>query len=283
MDCEMPGSPYGAPESWELAERAVKGFAEILEKNRLRGTFFVTPESAIQQARLFGQISEMFELGMHFHPFNIPGSKKRFYLGQFVKEEQKKFLKEAKERWSQAIGREPKSFRPGNFSANDITFQVLTELGFRQGSVSTPYRKRPDFFADWESALLDPHHVDASSRLIQGSLEFFEVPVTVDPERKVKPNGCSYELRIEWGDLADHLITVKNTLRRLSRENAEIKSLVVMTHNLLDYSSRTAKEYRTLEELIPCVQNMVLKEGFFLYPTTIAELHRKADCMKTNI
>ena len=277
MDCEIPGSPYGGPKDWGLAERSVRGFAEILGRNNLLATFFITPECACMHRRVFEQLPPGFELGMHLHPFNIPGSKKLFFLGQFQEAEQRKILKEAKEKWTQIMGKEPTSFRPGNFSANDWTFPLLAELGFSQGSVSAPWRNMPRYYANWEGVVPDPHHVNALSRLTSGNLEFLEVPVTVDPERRTMPGGWSCEFRIEMGDVGHHLLTIKNSLIRFSAEDPEIKALVSITHNTIDYADRVAEEYQVLEGIIPRLQDLADSLNFTLIPTTVFDLHQRVD------
>ncbi len=275
MDCESPDSPFGGPENWYVAEMSINGFTENLLKYKQKVTFFVTPASVIQKPKLFFKISKIFEVGMHLHPFD-PITKKRLYIGQFDKEEQRKILKENKENWSYAIGMEPKSFRPGNASANDHTFPVLVELGFSQGSCSIPYRKIPELFADWEGALLDPHHVSPFSRLEKGNLDFLEVPISVDPVRK-KINGSPFELRIEHGDITYHSIILKNIIERFKREEIPVKSIVFLTHSSYDYTSPNSKTCRTLIDLILYLQDLIIKENFIPVPITIEELHITVD------
>ncbi|HOK56253.1 MAG TPA: polysaccharide deacetylase family protein [bacterium] len=276
MDCEFPKSPFGGPENWEIAEKSVNGFLEVLTKHCQKATFFVTPEVIQKKFNVFSEKNKNFEIGMHLHPFD-DSNKKKLYMGQMRKEEQEKVLKENREKWIQSAGFEPRSFRPGNFSANDYTFPLLLKLGFFQGSVSSPYRKMEKFFTDWEGALLDPHHTNEKSRLIEGKLDFFEVPVTVDPFRKKRIDGTSYELRIEWGDISEHIVTIENVLKRLKKENPPVKSIVSITHNTFDYTLKNSKYRSTLEKLILFIQELIIKENFTPLSITIEELHKKVD------
>jgi hypothetical protein len=276
MDCEYPRCPFGGPENWKIAESSIEGFLQVLLKYNQKATFFVTPEVIQKKFKVFSRRNENFEIGMHLHPFDRK-NKKKLYLGQFEKDEQKEIIEKNRERWMQSAGFEPKSFRPGNFSANDSTFPVLVELGFTQGSVSSPYRKIKKFFAEWEGALFDPHHANEKTRLLDGNLEFFEVPVTVDPFRKKRIDGTSYELRIEWGDIPEHIITVKNVLERFKKENPLVKSIVSITHNTFNYALKNSKYYITLEKLILFIHEIIVKENFIPLSITIEELHKMVD------
>lgn len=125
--------------------------------------------------------------------------------------------------------------------------------------------------------MLDLHHTSEKSRLIDGNLEFFEVPVIVDPLRKSRIDGTSYEFRIEWCDIAEHIITIKNVLKRFKNENPYIKSIVSITHNTFDYYSKNSKYPILLEKLILFVREIIIKENFIPFPITIEQLHKKID------
>ena len=223
MDCERIAaeSPPGGPESWELSERAIRGYCERLLDRGYKPTLFLMPECARQHVDLLGKLAERgVELGLHVHPQSLGDHRYQRYLGEYSADMQREILALATEMLEQAIGTRPVSFRPGNFSASDATYSVLYGLGFRQGSVSDPGRRVPRFAAVWEGACPDPHYVDPTDKLRAGNLPFLEMPLTTDPDRR-HPNGFPYELRIESGPFETwHRPIIEKRLQRLKRERA---------------------------------------------------------------
>ncbi|MBN1640679.1 MAG: polysaccharide deacetylase family protein [Anaerolineae bacterium] len=191
MDCERIAaeSPPGGPVSWELSERAIRGYCEALLAHGCPPTLFLTPECAARHAALLeGLAARGVELGLHVHPQSLGDGRYERYLGEYDPGGQREILDSAADPLAQATGARPRSFRPGNFSASDATYPLLYHLGFRQGSVSDPGRCSPQYAAEWVGAPPDPHYVDPTDRLRAGNLPFLEVPVTTDPARR-RPNG----------------------------------------------------------------------------------------------
>ncbi|MBU7004984.1 MAG: polysaccharide deacetylase family protein, partial [Theionarchaea archaeon] len=162
MDCERIASesPPGGPETWELSERAISGYCDFLLESDLYPTLFIVPECAKKHRPLFGTLSRKgVELGLHLHPQSFDKHQYCKYLGEYERDDQLRIIGESRREFTRALGAEPKSFRSGNFSANDDTFPVLDSLGFLQGSVSDPGRNAPGFAATWMGACPDPHWV----------------------------------------------------------------------------------------------------------------------------
>ncbi len=200
MDCERieKFSPMGGPKTWEFSERAIEGFSEILSAKGLLATFFIVPETAHQHRDLFLDLEKKgFELGMHLHPQSFDDLRYEDYVGGYSLEKQIEILREAINVWAEALGKIPKSFRPGSLSANDSTFKALYTVGFRQGSVSAPEREAPEARAVWRGAYPYAHHVHPDFRLVPGKLDVYEVPFTDDWDRGIAGGKSSIELRIE--------------------------------------------------------------------------------------
>lgn len=284
MDCErvqVHGS-YGleGPVTWEMSERAITGFAEVLLARGFAGTFFIVPETARKHTSLFLDLEEKgFELGMHYHPQLYRVSGYSDFLGGYCYEEQLRLLGEARDDWAQAFGRLPESFRPGNFSANDCTFRALYELGLRQGSVSAPEREITFYRAVWRGAPMYPHHVHPNFRLLEGDLDFYEVPVTVDPDpaRRVWEGTSAFELRIELAQASDHFLTIDRRIGEMIAGNVPVKALVSITHNMFDYADGGDERRKTLEAVTGYVREVAEGAGLEAVPATICKLHLMAD------
>ena len=229
-------SPTGGPVSWEQSERAIRGFADVLSKNDLVATLFITPETAAVHPQLFFELEQRgFELGMHLHPQSFRDNSYREHLGGYGYEQQVEILSQAQDDWAEALGRRSASFRPGHFSANDATFKALYDCGFRQGSVSPPEREIPHLRSVWRGADPDAHHAHPSFRLIAGDLDFYECPMTVDPALRIHEGGSALEFRIEWGTAEELLPVVAKRVDDLVERDVAVKTLVSITHNMFEF------------------------------------------------
>lgn len=280
MDCERIRrySPPGGPETWELSERSIKGFSEVLEDNGLTATFFIVPETAEKHRTLWLDLaSRGFELALHYHPQSFRDGRWKDYLGGYPYLQQKVQLKEAVGDWVKALGVKPESFRPGNFSANDDTFRVLYELGFRQGSLTVPGRNIPEYKAVWVEANPYPHHVSPYNRLVEDGIDFFEVPVTVDMEKRVWQGKNPLELRVEFAELEDHIETIEKWVRHLVEADIQVKHLAAITHNTFDYSDKSSEIRKKLEGIARYVYRIPEEYGLNPTPSTVKKIHVEVD------
>ncbi len=280
MDCERIASESpegGGPASWRLSERAIRGWAEALEGRGFRGTYFITPAAAERHSDLFARLEGRgFELGLHLHPGSFRDLSFKWYLGSYDYEEQVELLKLACEDWEEALGWRPRSFRSGFTSANDHTFKVLNELGFRQTSTIIPFRNRPEVYAVWVGAFPYPHHVNLSDRLAVGSSDPFEVPVTANWRREVA-EGIPLDLRVEARCPPEvHLETVRMNLERMVELNVSVKAIVCITHNTSDYTRAAERSRRVLEFLMDAIPREVRALGLEPVPATLEEVHEAA-------
>jgi hypothetical protein len=283
MNCEpvigTPGKqkgPAGHPQTWEQSARSIEGFCDLLQSMGYPATLFLSAACAEEQAPLLEELAERkIELGLYVHPPTLEGSRKpRFsrHLGNYNAADQRALIESATDRFYDAIGSRPHSFRAGAFSASDATFQVLYELGFRQGSLSIPGRNLPRDAISWNGAEPRPHYVNPSDRLHSGSLPFLELPVTSDPER-FYVRGLSYELCIENSSVEDwHRPLIENTLERLEAEQAPFRTLCLFTHSGLAYYRNDDQHSITVERLLEYLDTLTSR--YELVPTTLAGAHQ---------
>ena len=280
MDCERikPESPPGGPPDWGFSRRAIEGFRSVLAEEGVRGTFFIVPENAARHVNVWqGMDPEAFELGLHLHPQSLGDRSHDEYLGAYSADAQCNLIQAASDAWTQALGRRPLAFRPGNFSANDATFGVLSELGFTHGSVSSPGRCMPGFRAVWSGADPYVHRSHPYFRLIGGGLEFVEAPVAedltrfrlADPQR-----ALPHELRVEWGDAASHGLTIRNCLSAMLDARPPVLAIVGLTHNHEDYFSRDSCHVASLRAIIRHARQAAADHGLEFTPATIGQIRQ---------
>lgn len=275
MDCEARKdlATEGGPETWDDARRSIGGFCEALAAHGFRPTLFVVPFAAEALAPFLRDMGRAgAELGLHFHPqdHGYPD-----YLGGFPADAQRRMLAEAVARWSEALGRAPASFRSGNFSANDATFPVLAELGFRQGSCSVPGRSFTRVRSNWAGAPMDAYRAGAANRLVPGSLDYVEVPVTADWESTMWGGLTKLELRIEMVDARAHGFTVRKNVERQKAAGAAHPYLCSLTHDIFDYSD--PKEFRraVLDGLVGEIRGCAAAQGLDLAGETLADYAKR--------
>ena len=286
MDCERirQYSPPGGPDDWRLSERSIKAFARLLTERKLLATFFIVPEAAQEHRKLFLKLEkEGFELGMHYHPQAFLDGRYTKYFGEYSYSEQLEQLKKAQELWKSALGRMPQTFRPGNFSANDETFRVLEKLGFLQGSDYIPERNRQAYSAVWTKAYPFPHYTHLSDRLLPGELNYFEIPVVPYSTKQRVQTGLGDSdplyLRLEdigknYGSLQDSFRLIDDWIGILCQKDIYPKTIILATHNYVDYIKPDGLTRRNLIEIITYLKQVSGAFGLKLIPATIEQIHR---------
>jgi len=273
MDCERIAneSPEGGgPRSWEIGGEAISRFSEILSNEGFRAVFFIQPEAAERYAGLFLKLKDKgFELGLHIHPGNFRDHSFKKHLGSYSPDEQRHILSLAISDWRKALGFEPKSFRAGFFSANDYTYKILYELGFRQSSTSKPDRNLPEVHASWVGAYPYGHHVNPNNRLIPGTLELYEVPISVNSQKR-RTSGDPLDLRIEATcTLEDHEETIDLNIKKMLELNIPAKSIVTITHNTESFLYNQS----VLKFIISHLRRTATKHDLKIVSITLEELH----------
>jgi len=260
MDVEVPRQHPTAsgPEDWESSEAYIRAFTELAAQREFPVSFFVHPEAAATHAPLFEELKSTrraFIDGLHLHPWKFGDGKYRAHLGGMTADEQRAAISEATAVWQAAFGRRPLYFRPGTFSANDSTFQVLVDLGFRGGSVTAPGRVYLDLYSVWTGAVPDPHRAHRCFRQLEGDLPFADIPLTQDFSKLDEINGRYYhrDLRPDYDDV-DHLLLLKNIAEQLAQRQPAIPVIHFDTHNDNDYTdpeNRVRCNYETVLDAIP--------------------------------
>ena len=278
MDCEpvVAKAAKQAPKTWEQSGRAIEGFCDRLSSMGYPATLFVSAACAEEHGPLLEDLAERnIELGLYVHPPTLEGSRNPRYprhLGNYAEKEQRAMIESAAERFYDAIGSRPRSFRSGAFSASDATFQVLYELGFRQGSLSIPGRDLPRDAVAWNGAEPDPHYVNPADRLSAGVLPFLELPVTSDPDRFYR-RGFPYELCIENSGVEDwHRPLIERSLERLEADQAPFRTLCLFTNNAPAYHRADELHSITIENLFAYFDT--LEDRYDLVPTTLSGAHQ---------
>ena len=291
MDCQTPKKPGGGKDqTWEVAEQAVRGLAELFaERGLIHALGFCSePEVAIRQSAMFREMAEAgYWQALHFQirGYRPQGASQDYdwdrTLAAYDYDEQKEAIQIAKDEWEQALGMEAQDFGACCAAANDYTFPILAELGFRQCYCSGPGRYNPDAGQVWWGAFPHSHHVSSKSRLVCGELDLYEFTVT----RSLKPVPgpapgtwrvqdfrAEYEMGFdEIMELADASIT-----DMLMRDHP-ILYIHAPTHNTWDVGDRTSPRRKAIETTIDVVYALAEKHGLDLVPATLKDMHEEAD------
>ena len=274
MNCEPPKSrtAKSGPDSWEMSARSIEGFCIRLGRAGYRPSLFSSLACVEEQTPLLEDVTKRGgEIGLFLHPPQIGDGRFKRHLGQYSADDQRSLIDHHAERFADYLGSRPRSFRSGHFSANNDTFRILFDLGFRQGSLSEPGRVLPNREAVWTNAPLNPHYVNQDQKIETGELPFLELPVTTDPEMEIA-RGVPYTLQIEAGTVeAFHRPILDAYFERMARQPKPFLNLVFYTCNSIDYYQEDNQHARTLELLLD--ELALLSERFTLMPVTMFQAH----------
>jgi len=283
MDCEPTTATTHpsatGPRDWAHGERAVRGYRDIAAEYGFPVTFFVHPETATAQAEMFNDLAgQGCCLGLHMHPWKYAlwrhGGKRYFaHYGGLPEAEQRALLAEASAIWAEAIGRAPRYFRPGTFSANDAVFRVLVEQGFRGGSCSAPGRVLPEMRAIWTGCEPDPHRGNGEFRQAEGKLDFCNMPLSADfsvllEGRIGRRMHADFRPDVDWpGEYGVSYATIaRNIVAQVRERRPAVPVLNAISHNMYEYrdpSDPTCKRFRAMLEALTeaCAQAGVQPVG----------------------
>lgn len=274
INCEPPGEKNNsnAPRTWEQSARSIEGFGTRLLRAGYPPTLFVALTCLEEQEPLIEELVRRgAEAALYLHPPQIGDGRFSRMLGQYKPDDQRSLIEYAAERFTEILRVRPRSFRSGFFSANDATYRLLFELGFRQGSLSEPGRRLPVREAVWEEAPLDPHYVDPERKNRAGDLPFLELPVTTDPSAELA-RGLPYALQIEAGSVDGlHRPTIEGQLLRMEREATRFRTLCFYTTNRIDYYRDDNQHSQTIEGVLDLLEK--LSEQYEIVPVTAASAH----------
>lgn len=285
MDCEpalTDVTPYArqmsgsGPADHAEGERSILAYAARAKERGFPVTFFLHPEVAAAHRDLLLDLQrEGACLGLHLHPYKFGKAEHAHDLGAYTASQQLDILGKAADAWEAALGQRPQWFRAGYFSANDATFSVLEQLGFRGGSLSNPGRVLPAHYSVWAGADPYPRRANFAFRQIAGDSDFVEVPASVDFERPVQV-GEAREQGYEWPYIPsqqyDHPSVIAHILERIKRDSPPCGVVVTDTHNDQDYSEPGHPATRNLTLILDTIEASGAQVGLQPVPCTIASL-----------
>jgi hypothetical protein len=244
---------------YDESDRSIEGYAATAEAYGFPLTLFIHPEIAQGNRALLLNLQRSGAcLGLHLHPYKFLEGRYAEDLGAYDAAEQRMMLSRAAVAWEQALGQRPRYFRGGYFSANDSTFGVLADLGFRGGSLSIPGRVLPEHCSVWAGADPYPHRADLAFRQRPGSSGFVEVPVSVDYRRPVQ-KGTAGEQGYEWPYVPawyDHREVVRHIIERVVTDLPKCGAIVLDTHNDQEFLDVDHPASQNLELILGSIQSL---------------------------
>jgi peptidoglycan/xylan/chitin deacetylase (PgdA/CDA1 family) len=267
IDCE---STHPAVNDRDLGRRAIEGFASLMETEGWRATFFATPEEVTALADAFGRVLEKgHEVGLHPHPASsgYPSD----HLGRYSQLEQLEIVSRGRDAIAQAIGKAPLSCRPGYGSANDFTFPVLAEAGFRQTSASFPGRRVAHLASLWAGAPLFAHYAHPHNRCLENGMDLVEIPISVDGESMIWGGVHPLDLRVEFTDAKNHAFLMEKLITRQRQDDVALKTMVALTHNIFPFDDVSDFRRLTVQRMAADLRRLGEKHDLEIRGTSIAE------------
>jgi hypothetical protein len=282
MDCETvreeAGAP-GGPESWELAERAMRGYVERLVARGHRTTLFLIPRLAEGLPDVVRELGAAgADLGLHMHPQTTDLGYDQ-HLGQLPADTQHLLLQQGRDRVAAVTGEAPTSYRSGCFSGTWETFPILLDLGFTQGSVMLPGRNSPGVGAVWVNDVPFAHW--RQGRAGQGFLDL-PTAAALDQTGPHREAPCDpRHLRLELEGIADWgPALIRDYVRWQVEHDWWLKSVVVMTHDTRCYDDPADPYRRNLELIADAIEATAAELGLVLAPATLAEVREALDASR---
>lgn len=267
MDCEATQPAVQDP---DLGRRAATGYAEILEREGLKGTFYSIPSELRTHASLYRDLEKRgHEVGLHLHPADQGYEE---FLGVYGAEMQEKIIREAADIFAREMGRRPAAFCSGYGSGNDHTCPVLEKLGFRHGAVGIPTRVLPECCSVWAGMPLDVFYPHRYFRTLPGDVDFVQVSTTVDPDSRMWGGKHPQDLRVELVDAKNHWYTIRKAVQRQLRERPPVPYVSITTHNTFEYSDPKDFRRQTLEKTIAHAKKIFDDAGVTWQPGTVGDI-----------
>jgi peptidoglycan/xylan/chitin deacetylase (PgdA/CDA1 family) len=267
IDCESTQRSVRNP---DLGKRALDGLGEILAETSTKGTFLVIPGDIEVHASIYRDLkSGGHEVGLHIHGAEQGAGE---FLGDQSPVIQRRVIAEGLDRFAQAMGERPFAFCPGYHSANDFTFGLLEELGFTHGSVTSPTRNLPQLASVWGGSSLDPHYPHRFNRVLEGDVDFVDLPVTIDPDSRLWGGGQPLDLRVEQVDAKNHFYTVDKAVRRQVAQKTPLRQIHALTHSIFDFSDRRNFRRETYVGIVSAARQIAERENLGFQGATLASV-----------
>ena len=299
IDCELPLNTeytgperqpfFGGPTDWDVAERSVRGFIEVMTELGMRdGTsLFVYPDVARQQQSLYREMADAgIEAALHLNGLRysrLTGDRAK-WMGAMSYEEQKDALRMAKQDLEEAIGRPCLGYRACYGSANNDTFPICDELGFEWTSASAAGSYQPEVHARWGSAWRFPHHTSSKNMRVPGDMDLYDMPLARgfrillndDPNRAL-------DLRAETPpDLAGEncevfrAIIIEN-FDEMDKCDQPVRGLFPASHNTNLFADTATHQHRNLVAVCRMTQEIAEERGYEFTPSHFHQVKAEAE------
>lgn len=268
---------WSGPENLEGSERSIQGFWNAAQRHGYPVSFFLHPETAQAHAALFTDLRHRgAALGLHLHPTKFQYPRWDRELGGFSADEQRVLIGEAKQIWSQALTQEPLYFRPGAFSANDATFGVLADLGFRGGCVSIPGRVWRRRYCLWAGAELHPHRTHRYFRQLSGDMEFADIPLSVNYRMPMEGPGYTYfqDLRPDARGVPVQDI-LRGIVEQIANDRPRVAAISLVTHNDQPYDNPAHESCLRYHEVLSSVAPLCDEFGLKAIGGTVEDVCKR--------
>jgi hypothetical protein len=291
MDCQTPAKPGGGPNlTWEMAEIAVRGIAELFSDRGLAHCLGLCsePEVARRQPDLFAEAAQAgCWQALHFQAraYRPPGATEDLPwdkpMAAYGYDEQLGLLRIATDDWEQSLGWKAETFGACCAQANDYTHPILAELGYRQCYTSVPGRYNPEAHQRWWGEYPHSRHCSSKSRLIPGELDLYEVPHThdLDPKPGSAPGTwhvTDYRAEHEMS-FAETVAMATASIQDMLRRDHPLLYLYAPTHNTWDVGDRSSGRRRAIDTAIDVAHAVAEDFSLELTPASLPEFHAEAD------
>ncbi len=298
LDCELPPNTHyteglerrpflNGPDSWEFAEKAVRGFAVLMQDlDVIAGaSLFVYPDVAAEQKRLYCEMAEAgIEIALHLNGLRysrLTGDQAK-WLGEMTYTQQKDAIARAKQDLEDVIEKPCMGYRACYGSANDDTFKIIDELGFTWAS-NARGRYRAETFANWCGSWPYPHYASDKSKLIPGNLNVFEIPITVGVDTFLEGDrNKPFDLRVETPvaltgeDRHVHRQAIEENLVQMQRMNIPLPVIIGASHNTSDYGDFACDRSRNLRWIVRHTRELSEQHSLAFTPASFERMLREA-------
>lgn len=255
---------WTGPEDEKSSEIYIRNYWDICNGYGFTPDFFIHPEAAELHQRLFADYKESgATLGLHLHPTKFHYPEYKYEFGFYSADMQEKIVSLASAEWEAALGFKPLFFRPGAFSANDVTAATLVKLGFKGGSLSIPGRIWPERYCVWAGAPPYPHSMHPDFRCAQGGLDFINIPLSVDFSSPsfVNQYFCYEDLRPSGRKTSPEKM-LQNIIAEIKKSNPKIPVIHIVTHNDQPFDQPYHESRKRLELTVKSIHSICMDQGF---------------------
>lgn len=299
IDCETPvnteytgGSErepfFNGPESWEFAEKAVRGFVERMEAlGVLAGTtLFVYPDVARHQRALYREVADYgVEVALHLNGMRyskLAGEKAK-WLGAMSDDEQSAALRMGRDDLADTMGREILGYRACYGSANSATLGICNEVGFLWTSNAT-CRHRPEFHSYWSGSWRYVHHASAASNLICGDLPLIEIPITnginIYYDESIRhPLDLRVETPVEQigEDRGELRAVIEENIEEMERRQVPVRTIIGGSHNTSDFADTSHYRSQSLDWVVKHARELAQANALDFEPASFAAIRERAE------